>query len=142
MGERIRRNQTLAKHVIEEAGRCELCGSKRNLEAHHIVPIVCGGPDEYDNLLCVCGRCHSLLTPKKTLTKIGLRLANTWHFSTHPYRKLQEDIYKNCDRRLKEYGIGFTKRDIFDAIDEEFEKKINEIEEKLRIIKEEEKEGE
>lgn len=26
---------------IDEIGRCELCGSRRNLQLHHMIPLVC-----------------------------------------------------------------------------------------------------
>lgn len=55
-----------------EINRCELCGSKRNLEVHHIIPIICGGDNESDNLIAICGNCHTRLTPKRILTRIGL----------------------------------------------------------------------
>lgn len=51
---------------------CELCGSKLNLEVHHKIPKVCGGTDDEDNLILVCGLCHYKLTPKKTLQRIGI----------------------------------------------------------------------
>lgn len=34
---------------------------------------MCGGSDDVSNLVVVCGRCHTRLTPKSELTKIGLR---------------------------------------------------------------------
>ena len=57
---------------VEEAQKCELCGSKRGLEAHHIIPLSLGGDDSVDNLICVCVACHSRLTPRKILTKNGM----------------------------------------------------------------------
>jgi len=60
---------------VEDVGHCELCGSKRNLEVHHIVPrTACDGiidPNEDDNLIVVCGSCHSKLTPKRFLCNYG-----------------------------------------------------------------------
>ena len=64
------------KDLLQEIGKCELCGSKRNLEVHHIVPRVCGingvDIDDTDNLIVLCGACHAHLTPKSYLTKYGL----------------------------------------------------------------------
>ena len=72
------------KKFVEEIGRCELCGSRRNLELHHIIPLVCEPVDNLnkttgginldieDNWIVVCCACHSKLTPKKLLTRIGL----------------------------------------------------------------------
>lgn len=55
--------------------RCELCGSKKVLEAHHIIPVVCGGSDNDENLIAICSACHSKLTPRSELTKYGIQLA-------------------------------------------------------------------
>ena len=69
-----RRTRTaIMRQLLDEVEQCELCGSKRNLEAHHIIPVSVGGPDESDNLIVVCGSCHSKLTPKGVLTKMALQ---------------------------------------------------------------------
>lgn len=52
---------------------CELCGSRKSLEVHHIIPISFGGPDTEENMIVVCGKCHFLLTPKSLLTKLGIQ---------------------------------------------------------------------
>lgn len=63
--------------VVEAAQKCELCGSERELQAHHIIPVTCGGTDDKENLLCVCKRCHALLTPHSLLVKLGQKKV-TW----------------------------------------------------------------
>lgn len=68
----------ISKKLIEEVGRCELCGSRRNLEVHHIIPrctYISGmniDLDDEDNLIVVCGSCHARLTPRRMLTKYGI----------------------------------------------------------------------
>lgn len=57
---------------ISEIGRCELCGSKRGLELHHIIPRSIGGEDNDENLILVCYGCHAKLTPRSLLTKMGM----------------------------------------------------------------------
>jgi hypothetical protein len=41
---------------------CELCGKSRKeatrLDAHHIVPVLAGGTNTQENLMCVCAECH------------------------------------------------------------------------------------
>ena len=38
--------------------RCELCGSTRDLDAHHIVALAHGGTDDPSNGMCLCADCH------------------------------------------------------------------------------------
>ena len=38
--------------------RCKICGSRRNLEIDHIVPIAKGGKSVYTNLQTLCHRCN------------------------------------------------------------------------------------
>ena len=67
------------KEFMEMFDKCELCGSPRNLELHHIIPTCTGfigvDLDVPDNWIMVCHKCHAQLTPKKLLTKIGLQKA-------------------------------------------------------------------
>lgn len=37
---------------------CSACGSKKNLELHHIIPIAKGGNNENYNLIFLCQNCH------------------------------------------------------------------------------------
>lgn len=62
------------REFIDDAeGRCQLCGRKRDLELHHIIPLAYGGPDIKENWIMVCRACHALLTPHRALTLAGLR---------------------------------------------------------------------
>lgn len=63
--------QTKKKRLLLQHDRCELCGDQRGLEVHHIIPRVCGGSDELDNLIVICRKCHGVLTPKAELTRLG-----------------------------------------------------------------------
>lgn len=38
--------------------RCRMCGSRRDLEIDHIIPIAKGGKSTYDNLQVLCHRCN------------------------------------------------------------------------------------
>ena len=38
--------------------KCELCGSTKDLEVHHIIPKGLGGKDESDNYMILCHKCH------------------------------------------------------------------------------------
>ena len=70
---------TISKQLIDDVGgRCELCGSRRNMEVHHIIPrcVATELPGfnihDKDNLLVVCGSCHAKLTPRRMLIKYGI----------------------------------------------------------------------
>lgn len=97
----------IKRQLLENVGKCELCGSSRGLELHHIVPVVCGGSDSPENLILVCKKCHALLTPKSELTKIGLKkakegpLVSAW------------DFYEELDA----YEGDFDWRDMFEVFD-------------------------
>lgn len=65
-------SRAIVAQLTEQAGACELCGSKRNLDVHHIIPVACGGTDDQDNLIVVCKHCHGALTPQSALTKTGI----------------------------------------------------------------------
>jgi hypothetical protein len=43
--------------------KCESCGSEElnRIFAHHVIPIDSGGVDAPENLMLVCGSCHSRL---------------------------------------------------------------------------------
>lgn len=93
----MERRNYLYRTMRDEIGKCELCGSKRDLEMHHIVPLslIEDNPyaDTQENLLCVCGKCHALLTPRKVLTSIGVRKAinrNSNQKVIEFYKKLNE----------------------------------------------------
>ena len=83
--------------LIEEVGHCELCGSKRNMEVHHIVPKVCCegiiDADREDNLIVVCGSCHSRLTPRRFLPQYGI---NKLPEHKHPVK--MKRFYDNLDK--------------------------------------------
>jgi 5-methylcytosine-specific restriction endonuclease McrA len=64
---RIIRDSTLARQVKEQAEyRCQVCGEppielpdgSLYAEAHHVKPLSKGGPDEEENIVCVCPSCH------------------------------------------------------------------------------------
>jgi HNH endonuclease len=44
--------------LVRDRGRCRRCGSARNLEIDHIVPVSKGGASEEDNLQTLCRRCN------------------------------------------------------------------------------------
>lgn len=80
---------------MHQFGCCELCGRKFSLELHHIIPKSMGGTDEEDNLILICGVCHSRLTPKRELVKHGLKKhAIEYYLRTYLYQKFHMHYYE------------------------------------------------
>jgi hypothetical protein len=50
---------SLRRRVLERDDfKCLKCGRMRNLEIHHIMPVVYGGIDIFHNLITLCSGCH------------------------------------------------------------------------------------
>lgn len=64
------------KKYLKEFSRCELCGSPKALELHHIIPTTFGGPNVIDNWIAICHGCHAKLTPRSILIKHGMYSKN------------------------------------------------------------------
>ena len=56
---------------------CEKCGKEDELEVHHIIPLVEGGSDTFENFVALCSDCHKLFHKKNKsqLTKLGIEKA-------------------------------------------------------------------
>lgn len=49
----------LRKAVFErDAYRCQMCGDHKDLHIDHVIPVVAGGLDEFDNLQTLCQTCN------------------------------------------------------------------------------------
>lgn len=115
------RNGYLYSQIKKEVKECELCGSKRGLEIHHIIPISLI-PDGIDvdfeeNLVCICRKCHAILTPKSLLTRIGLKKAIK-------RTKIEKDdrVYKFYEElnEMARDGCHFDVEDVLNVFDEIF----------------------
>jgi len=62
----------LDKDII--GNKCSNCGCDKDLEYHHIIPLACGGNDINSNMVCLCGKCHSII---HGLQKDGYNLAHS-----------------------------------------------------------------
>ena len=112
---------------IEKAGKCELCGSTKGLEAHHIIPVVVQDYDSPENLLCVCETCHSKLTPSSILTKIGLnKMVPTYG------EVLRWDLYKFCKKNHNEIDL----HDLLDWLYDDVFPRLDAVEYPAKPIKE------
>ena len=51
--------QQLCRHVLRRDGwRCQQCGSRTNLQVHHIRLRSQSGDDAEENLMTLCSECH------------------------------------------------------------------------------------
>lgn len=122
------------KEYLDGAERCELCGSPKKVELHHIVPLVAGGEDVLDNWICICKSCHSKLTPNSLLTKLGLKKLNTRNCVVDFRNGFYERLYKEMDSGAG-WLDGVEILDIFDDEYEKFEKQIFDLIGKKRNAK-------
>lgn len=51
---------------------CLGCGRTKRLEVHHLIPIIYGGEDEFDNLITLCNKCHGMSEPRISIYEIKL----------------------------------------------------------------------
>ena len=105
------------KRIVGDIKACELCGSHRSLDVHHIVPRVFGGEDEADNLVVVCQKCHGILTPRGVLTKAGIR-------TTKERNMLATFALKFLRTVDEQAGDGLSGADILDIFNSTFRKQM------------------
>ena len=109
----------------DEIGKCELCGSRRDLEMHHIIPLSLIEDNPYvdteENLLCVCSKCHALLTPRKVLTSIGVRKAQKKYNDINSRCLLfYETINKYTEKTSQGERTKLSAADVLDIFDKIF----------------------
>lgn len=104
---RSENKKAMARYVSENPS-CELCGSRKMVECHHVLPLCMENYgvnfDVEDNYISVCAKCHALLTPRSLLTKYGVEKAR-WKANTLAgmvakfYTELSEavDVHQSAD---------------------------------------------
>ena len=55
---RMKRKKEVSKHIKQ----CAFCGTKKNLEEHHMIPLSMGGTNDELNLVFLCKDCHKAVT--------------------------------------------------------------------------------
>lgn len=102
-----------------KTSKCELCGSRRDLQVHHIIPISCGGPDVEENMIVVCGGCHGRLTPHGLLSAMGVERERR-----SPFDDLALEFYKIANAEIERNGpiSAVDLCDIFDSVVEKYKK--------------------
>ena len=103
------------RKYLKEFSRCELCGSPKTLELHHIIPTAFGGPDVIDNWIAICRGCHAKLTPKNLLVRKGI--ADCCDPVYDFYHQLNND-YEYAKRTGEICGVNEAGHvlDVFDAV--------------------------
>lgn len=52
-----------------DGGRCRMCGSRANLQAHHLRPRFKSGEDNLANTITLCEACHDTLHPHSIIRR-------------------------------------------------------------------------
>ena len=81
MNWRMKRKKNLIKETLRRDNfTCQKCKiqdkTAKTLEVHHIIPLICGGKDELDNLITLCSDCH--------------------HFAPNHKREFEEYMKEEC----------------------------------------------
>ena len=58
--------------------RCERCGNRRPLQAHHRQLLAQGGPDALSNLASLCAECHSWAHAHPWEAQLGGWIVQSW----------------------------------------------------------------
>lgn len=97
--------------------KCMNCGSTKDLQYHHIVPVIYGGNDVPTNIMVLCGNCHSKVHYGKGSTvdhgeavKIGQERARLERGAI-PGRKPTD--YETAIRTIAQHSTQFN--DIYDS---------------------------
>jgi len=120
---------TTAKKIIRLAGVCEKCGrteKKYQMQGVHIIPVRFGSTAaDLDNLLCLCGFCHTADNDSAHLNEIEF---HGWLDEYHPGRRerLKEKsrhIFKGCwveiyESLLKKYHVMLQEKLLREGIEQ------------------------
>lgn len=52
-------SKTIKRKLLEKSGKCDICGSTKNLQLHHIYLIRHGYPSELEHCCLLCPNCHA-----------------------------------------------------------------------------------
>ena len=91
---------------------CVICGTNKNIEHHHIVPVCKGGDDHPHNFLSLCVEHHGMIhsarpgdwAHRKELQRIGIEKAK----KEGKFKGRQPRIDYDEVKRLWDLGLGAT----------------------------------
>ena len=90
------------KHLISLLGnKCSACGSSKNLQVHHKIPLSKNGVDEVENLEVLCTLCHNKIHnyKKKTIDSPSVILR---------FRS-KHDYYFALIKKYPEFEVNYSK---------------------------------
>ena len=95
---RIRLSKEIKQKILSRHGyECIHCGSKENLEFHHVFPVELGCSDRWQNIVPMCYDCH------KAITNYSLFTAGRSYKGTGRKRRIPSDYedilwrYARCE---------------------------------------------
>lgn len=85
---------------------CELCGSTKKVEQHHIVPRWLGGSDAPTNIMPLCRKCHVELHKKNGTFRVAGSIGGKLTVERKPLNFLFNlKQYKDSPEKRKEYVL-------------------------------------
>ena len=126
----LRREQTTLswrEKVFKEKGKfCPYCGSKENLEIHHIMEITKGGTNDLFNLIVVCQICHAKIhnKHKRDYSKNGRPRLITFE-DAEPILKRYFDLEIGTKETKELLGISIKNKSTFETLKKEYKEKYN-----------------
>lgn len=120
-------NSSFREMLVKTLGnKCCNCGSEKNIEYHHIVPLINGGTNNLSNIVPICEECHNKAHDKKYLKERGGGRPNIISFEdAEPFleRYFNQEIgTKECKLLL---GLSEKNKSTWYKLKNEYKKKYN-----------------
>jgi hypothetical protein len=125
-----KRNKKIVKEVLLRDNKlCYCCGFKAN-EVHHIIPLVYGGDDNFENMVAICSKCHLNAPDTKEkfieyAKKGGFTLPYLYGTAVIEYRSNESELKKvfSLEDYMKtiDHMVKIMRQFYFDTINEEKE---------------------
>ena len=93
------------------ASPCFACHCSGELERHHLIQLSAGGDNDRDNLVLLCGECHSRLHPEREARRA---VSENW-----TYRKYEKPKFEMGTERSKKRRARIGRRRRLEEMDDE-----------------------
>ena len=96
--------------IMRDGGKCFICGTRRDLTAHHIKPRDEEGKDEERNLITLCEKCHDYVEGEDWAFILNMRHDKDEEKKFKYNKRLRMkygqviDMYRLIDRELIKIG--------------------------------------